>query len=82
MSERALLKLFLDESAPTQSWNYVTSNEVPAVFARKRARSTAFGDEEYQLDDNVLPPNPMEKDLIEQERRQNTAAARRSRYYG
>lgn len=74
----------LDESAPTQSRNYVTPSatsrkDVPAVFARKRARSTAFGDEEDQLDDYVLPPNPTEKDLIEQKRRQNTVAARRSR---
>ena len=74
----------LDESAPTQTRNYVTPSatsrkEVPAVFARKRGRSTAFGDEEDQLDDYVLPPNPTEKDLIEQKRRQNTVAARRSR---
>jgi hypothetical protein len=75
----------LDESAPTQTRNYVTPSatsrkEVPAVFARKRGRSTAFGDEEDQLDDDyVLPPNPTEKDLIEQKRRQNTVAARRSR---
>jgi len=74
----------LDESAPTQSRNYVTPSatsrkDVPVVFARKRARSTAFGDEEDQLDDYVLPPNPTEKDLIEQKRRQNTVAARRSR---
>jgi hypothetical protein len=74
----------LDETAPTQSRNYATPSatsrkEVPAVFARKRGRSTAFGDEEDQLDDYVLPPNPTEKDLIEQKRRQNTVAARRSR---
>lgn len=74
----------LDETAPTQSRNYITPSatsrkEVPAVFARKRGRSTAFGDEEDQLDDYVLPPNPTEKDLIEQKRRQNTVAARRSR---
>jgi len=74
----------LDEAAPTQSRNYVTPSatsrkEVPAIFARKRSRSTAFGDEEDQLDDYVLPPNPTEKDLIEQKRRQNTVAARRSR---
>ena len=74
----------LDESAPTQTRNYVipsatSRKDVPAVFARKRARSTAFGDEEDQLDDYVLPPNPTEKDLIEQKRRQNTVAARRSR---
>jgi hypothetical protein len=74
----------LDETAPTQTRNYVTPSatsrkDVPAIFARKRARSTAFGDEEDQLDDYVLPPNPTEKDLIEQKRRQNTVAARRSR---
>jgi len=74
----------LDETAPTQSRKYITPSatsrkEVPAVFARKRARSTAFGDEEDQLDDYILPPNPTEKDLIEQKRRQNTVAARRSR---
>ncbi|KAF8811002.1 hypothetical protein BYT27DRAFT_7185115 [Phlegmacium glaucopus] len=50
---------------------------VPAVFAPKRARSTAFGDEEDQLDDDILPPYPTEKDLIEQKRRQDTVAARR-----
>lgn len=74
----------LDETAPTQSRSYATPSatsrkEVPAVFARKRARSTAFGDEEDQLEEYVLPPNPTEKDLIEQKRRQNTVAARRSR---
>ncbi|CAA7270699.1 unnamed protein product [Cyclocybe aegerita] len=73
----------LDESAPTQPRKYtmpsVTSKkELPAVFARKRARSAAFGDEEDQLGDD-LPPNPTEKDLIEAKRRQNTVAARRSR---
>ncbi|KAF8811238.1 hypothetical protein BYT27DRAFT_7046594, partial [Phlegmacium glaucopus] len=75
----------LDETAPTQSRNYVTpsatsSKDVPAVFARKRARSTVFGDGEDQLDDSILPPYPTpEKDLIEQKRRQGTVAARRSR---
>jgi hypothetical protein len=72
----------LDESAPTQPRKYTTPSatsrkEVPAGFARKRARSVAFADEEDQLDD--LPPNPTEQDLIEQKRRQNTVAARRSR---
>lgn len=72
----------LDEDAPTQPRKYAipsatSRKELPAVFARKRSRSTAFGDEEDQLDD--LPPNPTEKDLIEQKRRQNTVAARRSR---
>lgn len=72
----------LDEDAPTQPRKYVTPSstsrkEIPAVFARKRARSAAFPDEEDQLDE--LPPNPTELDLIEQKRRQNTVAARRSR---
>ena len=50
---------------------------VPAAFQRKRSRSAAFGEEEDQLDD--LPLNPTEQDLVEQKRRQNTVAARRSR---
>lgn len=72
--------------APTQPRKYVTPSvtsrkEVPAIFARKRARSQAFGDEEDQLEDEVitLPPNPTEQELIEAKRRQNTIAARRSR---
>ena len=74
----------LDESAPTQSRNYVTPSvtsrkEVPAVFARKCARLTAFGVEENQLDVYIQPPNATEKDLIEQKRCRNTVAARRSR---
>ncbi|KAF8965947.1 hypothetical protein BDZ97DRAFT_1609455, partial [Flammula alnicola] len=73
----------LDETAPTQPRKYAipsatSRKELPAVFARKRSRSTAFGEEEDQLGDD-LPPNPTEKDLIEQKRRQNTVAARRSR---
>ena len=72
----------LGEDAPTQPRKYVTPSvtsrkEVPAGFARKCARSVAFADEEDQLDD--LPPNSTEQDLIEQKRRQNTVAARRSR---
>jgi hypothetical protein len=72
--------------APTQPRKYATPSatsrkEVPAVFARKRARSQAFGDEEDQLEDEAytLPPNPTEQELIEAKRRQNTIAARRSR---
>jgi len=72
--------------APTQPRKYITPSstsrkEIPAVFARKRARSQAFGDEEDQLEDEnfVLPPNPTEQELIEAKRRQNTIAARRSR---
>ncbi|KAF8803209.1 hypothetical protein BYT27DRAFT_7062164, partial [Phlegmacium glaucopus] len=73
----------LYKSAPTQSRNYVSPfatsrKDVPAVFARKRASSTAFGDEDDQLGDYVLPSYPTEKDLIEQKRRQNTLAIRRS----
>ncbi|KZP31547.1 hypothetical protein FIBSPDRAFT_849513 [Athelia psychrophila] len=72
--------------APTQTRKYVTPSvtsrkEVPAVFARKRARSQAFGDEQDELEEDMvtLPPNPTEADLIEAKRRQNTIAARRSR---
>ena len=72
--------------APTQPRKYITPSatskkEVPAVFARKRARSQAFGDEEDQLEDEsfTMPLNPTEQELIEAKRRQNTIAARRSR---
>jgi hypothetical protein len=72
--------------APTQPRKYITPSAtsrklVPTVFARKRARSQAFGDEEDQLEDEayVLPPNPTEQEMIEAKRRQNTIAARRSR---
>jgi hypothetical protein len=72
----------LDESAPTQSRTYVTPSatsrkEIPATFARKRARSAAFGDEEDELDDVPLDDN--ERELIEAKRRKNTEAARKSR---
>jgi len=72
----------LNEDAPTQPRKYTTPSatsrkDLPEVFRRKRARSVAFADEEDQLDE--LPPNPTEQDLIEQKRRQNTVAARRSR---
>ncbi|KAH7908828.1 hypothetical protein BJ138DRAFT_1156734 [Hygrophoropsis aurantiaca] len=71
--------------APTQSRKYVTPSAtsrkaVPAVFARKRARSQAFGDEEDQLnEDVVITPSMSEAEQIEAKRRQNTIAARRSR---
>ena len=72
----------LDESAPTQPRKYLTPSstskkDVPATFARKRARSAAFGDEEDQLDD--IPLDASERDLIEQKRLKNTLAARKSR---
>ncbi|KAH9480824.1 hypothetical protein JR316_0007425 [Psilocybe cubensis] len=72
----------LDESAPTQPRKYTTPSatsrkELPAVFARKRSRSTAFGEEEDQLEE--IPPDATEAQLIEIKRRQNTVAARRSR---
>lgn len=47
------------------------------MFARKRARSQAFGEEDQLADD--LPPSTNELDAIEAKRRQNTLAARRSR---
>ncbi|KAF8992662.1 hypothetical protein BDQ17DRAFT_1369161 [Cyathus striatus] len=66
--------------APTQPRKYVTPSatsrkEVPAVFARKRARSQAFDEDELE----ELPPDASEQDQIEWKRRQNTIAARRSR---
>lgn len=71
--------------APTQPRSYLTPSttsrkELPAVFARKRARSTAFGDEEDELvDDGEARPTLTEAEAIEAKRRQNTLAARRSR---
>lgn len=72
--------------APTQPRNYLTPSstsrkEVPAVFARKRARSTAFGDEVDELveDEAQMHPTMSEADAISAKRRQNTLAARRSR---
>ncbi|CAK5261811.1 unnamed protein product [Mycena citricolor] len=63
--------------APTQKRSYVTPSAtsrkaVPAAFAKKRAHSDAFGDEE-------LVAIPGEQDAIEHKRRQNTLAARKSR---
>jgi len=69
--------------APTQPRQYhgssaTSKKELPAVFARKRARSSAFGDEEDELVDEGLPTTS-EAHAIEAKRRQNTLAARRSR---
>lgn len=64
--------------APIQPRKYVTPSAtsrkaIPAGFAKKRARSQAFDeDDEEQLESNDV-------DAIEAKRRQNTLAARRSR---
>jgi hypothetical protein len=68
--------------APIQPRKYLTPSatsrkEVPAVFAKKRARSQAFGEEDEAEDGASL--NLSEMDAIEAKRRQNTLAARRSR---
>ncbi|KAI5120138.1 hypothetical protein M0805_001906 [Coniferiporia weirii] len=74
--------------APTQPRTYVmpsttSRKEIPAVFARKRARSTAFGDDEEdelaEGDVDAPPPTMTEAQAIAAKRRQNTLAARRSR---
>jgi hypothetical protein len=70
--------------APTQPRKYVTPSatsrkEVPAIFAKKRSRSQALGDEEDELVEEPLAPNATEKEQIEWKRRQNTLAARKSR---
>ncbi|KAG6878608.1 hypothetical protein C0992_007855 [Termitomyces sp. T32_za158] len=73
----------VDVDAPTQPRKYVlpsatSRKELPSGFAKKRSRSTAFGeDEEF----NEVPPGPdaSEREQIEFKRRQNTVAARRSR---
>jgi len=72
--------------APTQPRKYAlpsatSRKEVPAVFARKRARSVAFANEEEELDELEEGPgvNATEKEQIEWKRRQNTLAARKSR---
>lgn len=69
--------------APTQSRRYLTPSAtsrktVPAVWARKRSRQAAFGNEEDQLPEDVAP-TLSEQEAIEAKRRQNTIAARRSR---
>ncbi len=72
--------------APTQPRNYLAPSstsrkELPAVFAKKRARSMAFGDEEDELEEEAAngTPTGTEADAIAAKRRQNTLAARRSR---
>ncbi|KAI0926997.1 hypothetical protein AcW1_007636 [Taiwanofungus camphoratus] len=70
--------------APIQPRKYVTPSatsrkDVPAVFAKKRARSQAFGDEDDPLVIGADGLAPTDVDAIEAKRRQNTLAARRSR---
>ncbi|KAG6827262.1 hypothetical protein H0H92_012573 [Tricholoma furcatifolium] len=70
--------------APTQPRRYAmpsmtSRKELPTTFAKKRARSTAFGEED---EDGIEPPpgpDATEREQIEYKRRQNTVAARRSR---
>lgn len=69
--------------APTQPRKYTTPSatsrkELPAVFAKKRARSQALTDDEEEAE-APLPPNASEREQIEWKRRQNTLAARKSR---
>ncbi|KAI0260224.1 hypothetical protein BC834DRAFT_832102 [Gloeopeniophorella convolvens] len=66
--------------APIQNRKYRTPSatsrkELPATFARKRARSQAFEDEEEE----AVGPTLSEEDAIKAKRLQNTLAARRSR---
>jgi hypothetical protein len=70
--------------APIQPRKYVTPSStsrktVPAGFAKKRARSQAFGkdDEDELADEDNLDTGDL--NAIEAKRRQNTLAARRSR---
>ena len=70
--------------APTQPRKYTTPSatsrkELPAIFAKKRARTQAFGDDDDDVHEEPLPPNATEKEQIEWKRRQNTLAARKSR---
>jgi hypothetical protein len=70
--------------APTQPRRYLTPSatsrkEVPAVFARKRARHQMLDGEEDELEEAPLKPNATELEQIEWKRRQNTLAARKSR---
>ena len=67
--------------APIQPRKYLTPSatsrkEVPAVFKKKRSRSTAFGEEEDGGDESA---QNVDLEAIEAKRRQNTLAARRSR---
>jgi len=68
--------------APIQPRKYVTPSqtsrkELPATFARKRARSQAFGEDDDA--EELEQPTPNEEGAIKAKRLQNTLAARRSR---
>ena len=70
--------------APIQPRKYVTPSatsrkEVPATFARKRARSQAFPEDDDEETIPDLPPDATEEEQIKNKRLQNTLAARRSR---
>ncbi|KAF5348500.1 hypothetical protein D9756_009640 [Leucocoprinus leucothites] len=70
--------------APTQPRRYLTPSatskkDLPAVFARKRARQQMLDGEEDELECEPLKPNATELEQIEWKRRQNTLAARKSR---
>ncbi|KAA1469610.1 hypothetical protein DENSPDRAFT_773458 [Dentipellis sp. KUC8613] len=72
--------------APIQPRKYITPSqtsrkELPVTFARKRARSAAFGaDDELAVEDVAVAPVTMtEEEAIKAKRLQNTLAARRSR---
>ena len=69
--------------APIQDRKYASESatsrkELPAVFARKRKRTSAELDDEEE-DILAAPPTVAELSAIETKRRQNTLAARRSR---
>ncbi|KAF5350387.1 hypothetical protein D9758_012457 [Tetrapyrgos nigripes] len=71
-------------NSPTQAHHYATPSatsckEIPAVFAHKRNRSQAFGDEKDELAGEAPGPNASEKEQIKWKRCQNTLAARKSR---
>jgi hypothetical protein len=80
--KNATVQSMIPIDAPTQPRNYLTPSAtsrkaVPASFARKRKRSVAFAEDDE--DDEDEEPTVIEMSKIEQKRRQNTIAARRSR---
>jgi len=70
--------------APTQPRTYLypsttSRKEVPAIIAKKRARSQALVDDDDEFREAPPPPTATEQELIAWKRRQNTLAARKSR---